>query len=182
MPISSEGLSMKEVFGYKVLEDGTVLSKRNGSPLKWSNNGKGYMVSAIHVEGKRIAISHHQLVALAYYGECPKGYEVGHKDDDRTNNHPDNLSYVTKSQNNQQSYDNGNRSAVGFNNANCKISEQTIIKICEALNSSTKLNISKLARGLGVSRGTINSIRSGRQWSHITYRYLNQRSQTTEKQ
>jgi len=173
---------MKEVFGYKVLEDGTVLGKRSGKPLKWSDNGRGYMVSAIHVNGKRRAISHHQLVALAYYGECPYGYEVGHKDDDRANNHPDNLGYVTKSQNNQQSYDNGNRGAVGFNNANCKITEDTIIKICESLNLNEKLNISKLARELGVNRATINNIRSGKQWSHTTYKYLNQRSQTTEKQ
>ena len=173
---------MKDVFGYKVLEDGTVLSKRSGLPLRWSDNGKGYKISAISVDGKRIPISHHQIVATAYHGDCPDGYEVGHLDDDRSNNHPNNLKYVTKSDNNKQSYLNGNRSAVGFNNANCKITEEKIIKICNALNSESKINISELARRLGVSRATINNIRSGKQWSHISSKYLNQRSQTTEKQ
>ncbi len=37
----------------------------------------------------------HRLVALAFFGECPEGYVINHKDLNTQNNHVSNLEYVT---------------------------------------------------------------------------------------
>jgi hypothetical protein len=163
---------MKVLYGYKILEDGTVLSKRFGTPLSWCDNGKGYMISAISINGVRKAVSHHILVAKAYHGECPEGYEVGHIDDNRRNNHPSNLEYVTKSENNQQSWDNRNRSATGVENSNCKITEDQVREICISLQDQKGCNISKLSRDFKIERGTIQAIKCRRQWIHISQDYI----------
>lgn len=161
---------MKEYLGYKILEDGTVLNL-DGSIKKWSESHKGYLISGIFVNGKRIGISHHRFVARAFYGECPKDYEVNHKDSDRKNNHPSNLEYLTKSQNNQQSWDVGNRCATGINNANCKVTEEDVHMICKYLSKNIKLNVSKLSRDTGISRTTITYIKLKKQWTHISKDY-----------
>lgn len=41
----------------------------------------------------------HQLVAAAFIGPCPDGFEINHKDGNRQNNAPSNLEYVTHSEN-----------------------------------------------------------------------------------
>lgn len=161
---------MKEYLGYKVLEDGTVLNK-DGTVKKWSENQKGYLISGLFVDGKRISATHHRVVAEAFYGKCPKGLEVNHKDSDRKNNHPLNLEYVTKSQNNQQSWDVGNRCATGVNNANCKLTEEDVHNICKILERDVKINVSQLSRDLNISRMTIVSIKNKKQWTHISKDY-----------
>lgn len=166
------GINMKKIMGYTVLSDGTVL-KKNGKPFKWCDNGKGYLISAFSVKGKRVPVSQHIVVAEAFYGKCPKGYEVGHKDDNRKNNHPDNLEYVTKSENNKQSWDRGNRSATGSMNANSKISEEDVCTICKIFSdSSTKPNLSKLSRETGFARHTLSAIYNRKQWTHISKQYI----------
>ena len=162
---------MKIYKGYAVYEDGTVFDKL-GKLRNWTKNIKGYKTGAIKSDGKWITITHHKFVAEAYYGQRPSGMEVGHKNDIRDDNRPCNLEYVTKSQNNQQSYDNGNRSAVGTNNANCIITEDQVKLVCQSLSENPKLNISKLSRDTGISRITVSNIKHRRQWNSISCNYI----------
>jgi phage FluMu protein Com len=43
----------------------------------------------------------HRVVAEAFFGKCPTGFEVNHKDSDKTNNCLYNLEYVTHDENMQ---------------------------------------------------------------------------------
>ena len=63
----------------------------------------------------------HRLMYLCFIGDIPEGYEVDHINDIRDDNRLDNFQLLTKSQNNQKSWDNGNRCAKGDNNPNALI-------------------------------------------------------------
>ena len=94
--------------GYGVDEEGNVYNK-DGSLKSMQTNQKGYGWSKFYYNGRLRTHSFHKIVAWAYLGEVPEGCEVDHIDDDRLNNRPDNIRYITKSENNQKAYDNGNR-------------------------------------------------------------------------
>lgn len=49
----------------------------------------------------------HVLVAETFLNGDFEGYEVNHEDGDKTNNHLENLSWVTHSENIRHAYDNG---------------------------------------------------------------------------
>ena len=160
-----------EKFGYKILEDGRVLGKRTGKPMKFCDNGKGYMISAISVEGRRVPISQHIVVAYKFLGKCPEGMEVDHIDTVRDNNHPDNLRYLSKSENNTRSYSTGNRDVSGTNNANSKVSEEQVRYVCNEFATKGKQNLSKMSRDTGIARMTLSMIWHRKQWTGTSSSY-----------
>jgi hypothetical protein len=84
---------------YKVLLCGTILSVKYNKPLKTFRNQNGYHTVSIYYNGLKKTYCVHRLVAETYYGKCPKGKEVNHKDRDRYNNAPINLEYITHKEN-----------------------------------------------------------------------------------
>lgn len=94
--------------GYGVDENGVIYNK-DGSIKKLHVNAKGYYTSNFYYDGRLHCHLAQKVVAGAWLGETPEGYEIDHKDNDRLNNHPLNLQFLTKSQNNQKAYDSGNR-------------------------------------------------------------------------
>ena len=62
----------------------------------------------------------HNLVCEAFYGEIPEGYEVNHKDKNRTNNNLDNLEIVTHKENMQHAYRYGSNKRRDYNEAHSK--------------------------------------------------------------
>ena len=149
---------MKNWNEYLVLEDGTILNK-DGSVKILKENYKGYLFSNFYYNGRAKTHLAHRIVAEAYLGVCPVGYEVDHIDNNRMNNAVSNLRYVTKSENNQKSYDEGNRDVSGEKNANAKYTKEQLTTVCEMLiqgcsygdiSSRTKVNkgtVAKLAKG-----------------------------------
>lgn len=103
---------------YKVSNYGSVASKsryvnNNGSlvlkkeqMLKPCVVCKGYLQYDLYVEGKRSKQYAHRLVAQAFIPNPNDFPEVNHKDGDKTNNHVDNLEWVTKAENQKHAHDN----------------------------------------------------------------------------
>jgi len=61
---------------------------------------QGYCRVGLHlVSGRGQTVMAHRLVAAAFLGPCPDGFEVAHKDHDRANNRADNLEYLTHAAN-----------------------------------------------------------------------------------
>lgn len=87
--------------GYAVSASGEVASFRQGTCrlLKPCYNQCGYKLVRLF----RDKIGHmqavHKLVALAFLGPRPTGYDIDHIDGDKTNNHYTNLRYVTTKEN-----------------------------------------------------------------------------------
>lgn len=83
---------------YLVDSRGFVLSKR-GKPLKPSINHKGYEIINVIVNGKRIGISVHKAVAMAFCSGYEIGKQVNHIDGNKRNNDYMNLEWVTAKEN-----------------------------------------------------------------------------------
>lgn len=90
---------MKDIKGYEglyaVTEDGFIWSHRRQKYLRdWDNNG--YRQVVLHKDSKPKAFSVHRLVAEAFI-DNPYGLpEINHRDENKTNNHVENLEWCTR--------------------------------------------------------------------------------------
>ena len=90
---------------YIVDSNGYVLSKRFGTPLKYSINSKGYAIVNIMINGKRKGLGVHTAIARTFLKDYKNGLQVNHKDGNKLNNHIDNLEWVTGSENMRHAVD-----------------------------------------------------------------------------
>lgn len=90
---------------YEASDFGNV--RRNGKTLKPLRLPHGYLQFAPCENGKWSRMYIHRAVALAFIGPCPEGHEVNHKNGCKSDNRPDNLEYVTRSQNMRHAHDTG---------------------------------------------------------------------------
>lgn len=119
---------------YQANENGDVISKKTGLPIKKIPRKDGYINSHIfsHKEGRKKIYKlklAHRLIAAAFFGESK--LEVNHINGDKSDNRISNLEYVTRSQNIRHSIDVlGNRhSRSGFDSGASKISKEDHIRI-----------------------------------------------------
>ena len=95
-------------FKFTVSEDGATFRhpwfNKRGDPMKgrfvkFTTVAGGYLISNFRISGKRVYFYQHELVAFAFIGERPKGFDIDHIDGIRDHNNPENLRYVTHSEN-----------------------------------------------------------------------------------
>ena len=82
-------------------ENGRSGGKRwvESKTLTLSVNHSGYLFVTLYKNRKRKSHFVHRLVASAFIGELPDGYQVNHIDENKKNNNVENLEYVTPKQN-----------------------------------------------------------------------------------
>lgn len=164
----------KRVYGfarfYEVSSEGRVRSRRTGSVLAPSEDKDGYL--RVHLSGTdshgndvRKSPFVHRLVATAFVGARPgSGYEVGHRDGDRKNNHKLNLDWVTKEQNARQRREHGN-GGEGTKNPAAKLSDNDVLSIRRLHEDGARPT--DLAARFGVSRASIYNILQRKRWQHL---------------
>jgi hypothetical protein len=86
---------------------GTIRREFVGCILSPSLNTHGYLI--VYVGSPARSKTVHSLVARAFLGEVPEGCQVNHKDGDKTNNRPENLEYITSTENNHHALKTGLR-------------------------------------------------------------------------
>lgn len=85
---------------YLVSTDGQVYSLERDMIIPLNENTCGYMRAYIwNDKGQHKHALVHKLVYLAHVGDIPKGLQINHKDEDKTNNCVENLELLTPSQN-----------------------------------------------------------------------------------
>lgn len=89
-----------------VVNSAGIAHNLKGSILKPGDN-KGYKLVVLCNLNERHNKTVHSLVALAFHGERPEGFQVRHLDGSRDNNRPENLEYGTRSENTLDSVDHG---------------------------------------------------------------------------
>lgn len=155
------------VFGYRVYEDGKIAGKRVDF-LSPADNGRGYLIVSVLVDGKRKTIGVHKLVALAFIPNPDNLPEVNHKDGNKLNNHHSNLEWTTRGENIRHAFDNNLRSATGSDNARCKTSEEDVKAICKFLQDGMS---AAQIRDKGFDYGVVRAIKARKNWLQISQHY-----------
>jgi len=136
-------------------------------------NGDGEIIHGkIHHKGYRRVLPNgkhgkvqavHQLVAAAFLGPCPDGYEIDHCDTRKTNNWVGNLEYVTHAENIRRSELYGlPADRRGENNGRAKLTWDDVADIRAA--AAQGVTKAELSRQYEVTDVTIGNIVSGKLW------------------
>lgn len=83
---------------YEVSSAGRIRNKLTGKVLR-NYDRRGYLMAVLYKDKTRYQFGVHRLVATAFLAADEKRTLVNHKDGNRTNNHVDNLEWVTASEN-----------------------------------------------------------------------------------
>jgi hypothetical protein len=106
----------------------------------------------------------HVLVARAFLGPCPDGYQVCHGPAGSLDNSVENLSYGTPVKNAADRYRDGTE-VLGSRNHNAKLTEE-IVRACRARSAAGETHAA-LARAFGVSGVTMYRAVRGVTWRHV---------------
>lgn len=136
-----------------------------GMVLKPTEHDRGYQTVVLSREYVKHRRYIHRLVAGAFIGDCPVGYEVNHRNGNREDNRLVNLEYVTPSENILHSINVTKTGTFGENHPSSKLSESKVREIRGLLDSGFSQN--RVAQTFGVSRGTICDISTGKTWKHV---------------
>jgi hypothetical protein len=150
----------KDVVGYEGLYRVSSLGRlRSKFRLlsSGSNRRTGYMQIGLTKDSVTRFHTVHSLVAAAFIGPRPQGYEVAHKNDVRSDNNWTNLSYSIPSR---------NRPAPlrGENQGNSKLKTRDVLKI-RALEGTEKA--SRVAEMYGVTGTLVYMIWRRHIWTHV---------------
>lgn len=138
----------------------------NGCILKFKTDNDGYYCVTLRNTGKKQTIKVSSLVAIAFLGEKPSGYECCHIDGNNKNNNVDNLRWDTHRNNILDKIKHGSI-AKGEKHGMCTITEELARKI--KVNIVTgKLSRKEFCKSNNVSCHIYDNIRNGRSWQHIS--------------
>lgn len=135
-----------------------------GRVLAGMRTNNGYRTVQITKGGVRKTRHIHRLVAEAFHGPCPKGYHVNHKDGVKSNNRPDNLEYVSRSENMQHAYETG-LNPLGSDRPNSKLTADDVRAIRRAPKYPRYQQ--DLARRFGIAQATVSAIISRKIWKSV---------------
>ena len=106
--------------------------------------------------GKGNSRTVHSLVAEAFIGPRPEGFDVAHLNGDGADNRAENLAYVSRSENNQHMVHHGKR----------KLTVEQVESV-KAKTDWAHGEKAAAARALGVSPQMLSSILVGRSYAHV---------------
>lgn len=138
---------------------------RVGRILKGHVGKIGYPVVQLK-DGTRLKTATvHRLVAEAFIGACPKGWEVNHINGVKTDPRVENLEYVTSSGNRRHAYDSG-LTPSGMRHHWATLSDDDVREI-RTLRATTRMSPREIAERFGVSPQTVSRIASRSTWRHV---------------
>ena len=148
--IKSMNRKVRGVNPYTGVEFMRSVPERILKPGMYCKTGHVSVVLSGHSNGKPV----HQLVALAFYGPCPTGYEVLHKNGNPRDNSVSNLHYGTRTENILDVY-------------KFRAWRKLDLASVDEIRKQLRLGLSQslIAKNFNVSVSTINKIKLGRTFS-----------------
>ena len=138
------------------------------TPWYQGRPGRKYPWVDLRSDGKRTRSSIHRLVTAAFIGPYPDGKEVNHKNGITTDNHLENLEYVTHSENIRHAIDTlgATLGQAGEDHHNAKLSAKQVCNI-RSRYASGGVTQQELANQNDVAVMTVNDILCSRTWNHL---------------
>ena len=127
----------------------------------------GYLRMWVHIHGRKAAVLVHRIVAIAWHGmpqDCAS--EVNHKNGLKSDNRPDNLEWVTPSQNTRHASATGLRTNCvrsGELNGRAKLTRAQVDEI--AIRRANGERLAAIAASFGISLVTVSKIARGKAWA-----------------
>lgn len=137
----------------RIITDSLGRVKHISSRILKQGDSMGYAFVNLVKNGKVNSIKVHVLVAQAFLGQRPDGYDVCHKNGNKKDNNVDNLEYGTRSKNNLDNY-----RINGCVTKNQKLTVDEVKEIKKQLQQGVSQR--KLALKYGVCKSTIAAIKS----------------------
>lgn len=117
----------------------------------------GYLHVCINNGGKIENPSVHRLVATAFVPNPEEKPQVNHKNGDKSDNHVENLEWVTAQENVQHAYDN-----LGVRPANRKLTDSQVL----AIRADKRIHRA-IAADYGIAKSQISFIKSGKIYKDV---------------
>lgn len=135
-----------------------------GRPLNLTPGTHGYLVVKPVRGGRNVQRYVHELVAEAFLGERPSGFDINHRDGDKHNNVLENLEYVSHAENMAHASRHG-LSARGERHGASKLTAVAVVEIRRLYDERTPLPV--IAEKFGVARSTVCQIGRRQRWVHV---------------
>lgn len=149
---------------YRINKKGDIYSYYTNKILKQRNSKKGYPSVRLIINGKGTTKVVHRLVAQTFIPNPDNHPQVNHIDGNKENNSVENLEWCTNDYNMKHSWEIGLRKSLkGEEIGTSKLLKHEVVEIYESKESSYEL-----AKKYDINISTVNLIRSGKTWSHIT--------------
>lgn len=116
----------------------------------------------LHKDGMGQTMKVYRLVATAFIGDCPEGYQVNHKDFNLANNCLSNLEYLTPRENVEYSRCHFH---VGEASHLAKLKESEVREIRRLAEMGEKNCV--ISRQFGINHSTVSGIVSRKRWKHL---------------
>ena len=144
---------------YIVYNDGRIWSTISNKFMSYSTSSGGYYRCVLNGKSRQI----HRIIAETFLREPLLNEVVHHKDHDKLNNHIDNLEWTSRSKNAKEANQHHGSWLKGEANGRSKLTEKDIRDI--RLDTNPNRLIANMYK---VSIRTIEYIKSGKTWKHVT--------------
>ncbi len=135
-------------------------------PARVHDNGNGYKAVHLWYQGKQRMRYLHRLVAQAFL-DNPEGLpQVGHKDDDKSNNAAENLYWCSNSQNIRDAHKTGRMKKRSEYGTTGRYTESIVGDAYVSVKRGA--GIAETAKRLGLPRTTVSSYMNKRSWVEFT--------------
>lgn len=154
---------------YFLNEKGEIYSNYSGELRKLATtiNNKGYECITLYIEQKKVTKKIHRMLLETFKPTEDKSLQSNHIDGVKTNNHIDNLEWVTASRNLEHSYEINLREPMkGEKNCGAKLTEIEV-KQLKGLYLTGQYKQKELAEIFLISDSQVSRIVNNNQWKHL---------------
>lgn len=163
--LGSEEWRPVEGWPYEVSNWGRVRRRGADKVMVLHASGKGYPQVDMYNNGRRKILTVHRLVARAFIGPSRDGMQIDHINDNKWDNRPENLEWVTLAENMRRARESGLSDTRGSRNSQAKLTERDI----PVIRAMRRLGWSypRIGRVFSVNPEAIGRIIRGVRWAHV---------------